>query len=164
MRKIGFIAIGLLALWTLALITLLSTQVWTSAQAAGYEIHILSGIRFGTATESLVSNGWHGAARPVWGEQRPGGSLDLIVKSKSPVSGAQVYATMKHTSGNKTLTVRVIEEHFQSNCKAVTLKIDDGDNHVAYVEYVHVDGRTFLADEESWSLAPSETKDVCLAP
>lgn len=147
MRKIGFIAIGLFALWTLALITLLFTQIWTSAQAAGYEIHILSGIRFGTATESLVSNGWHGAARPVWGEQRPGGSLDLIVKSKSPVSGAQVYATMKHTSGNKTLTVRVIEEHFQSNCKAVTLKIDDGDNHVAYVayvEYVHVDGRAFF--------------------
>ena len=78
------------------------------------------------------------------GRAATGRALDLIVKSKSPVSGAQVYATMKHTSGNKTLTVRVIEEHFQSNCKAVTLKIDDGDNHVAYVEYVHVDGRAFF--------------------
>ena len=140
----------------------------TTAPTGEYEVLVLVAISADDSdgrTESLISSGWHDAGRPVFGRDRPAGSVDLIAKGSSQASyGANVHARFAHVSapGNAPLTFRISSWIYHSHCKGLQIRVMDAAGTVAEIEFIHVDPRGFSPAERWWELAPGDTKTVLL--
>lgn len=140
----------------------------TTDPAGEYEVLVLASVGDNGSdgpSESLISSGWHGAGRPVFGRKRPAGSVDLIAKGPGRASyGAKVYARFTHVSapGGRSLTFRITSWIYHSNCKGLQIAVMDHAGTVAEIEYIHVNPRWFSSAEQWWELAPGETKTLLL--
>lgn len=138
------------------------------AQNSDYKLLVLGSVgdtEDGDPAESLISSGWHGAGRPVHGELRPAGSVDLIAKGPPRRSyGANTYARFVHVSapGGTKLQFRITSWRYHWNCKGLQIQVLDAGATIAHIEYVHVSPRWFSHSERSWELAPGEAKTVLL--
>lgn len=162
------IVLALVALLAAAAPVRSESAAATTDQTGEYEVLVRASIGDDGddgSTESLISSGWHEAGRPLFGQERPAGSVDLIAKGPGQASyGANVYARFEHVSapGSTTLTFRVSSWIYHSNCKGLQILVMDEAETVAEIEFIHVDPRRISPAEQWWDLAPGETKTLLL--